>query len=265
MRSCAEAKNCTREMHPWLAGAQYRTTAVVLVYRLISLIGPHCPASTYSSTCPFLSMHFVVHGREKERGNVVGMRKREREREKKKKRDKLRACVCTHGHRCSAIGTLFAKYLPGLSQAQYQTGQRTIRVRPRIPKFSNPLFTWIGTDTCLLDLDTGRGRGGYGGDESDRGQYRISLAGVLWKFRSSDPLDTMIGGLDTIEIAAPVPYVSATFLDSHAGAMDRRGGRGGEVRGSLAVPPLNMEESQITIRRVRSGLGEFRCHNSEPV
>lgn len=37
-------------------------------------------------------------------------------------------------------------------------------------------------DTCLLDLDTGRGRGGYGGDESDRGQYRISLAGVLWKF-----------------------------------------------------------------------------------
>lgn len=30
-------------MHPWLAGAQYRTTAVVLMYRLISLIGPHCP------------------------------------------------------------------------------------------------------------------------------------------------------------------------------------------------------------------------------
>lgn len=59
------------------------------------------------------------------------------------------------------------------------------------------------------------------------------------EIRSSDPLDTMIGGLDTIEIAAPVPYlVSAAFLDSHAGAMD-----GGEVRGSLAVPPLNMEES----------------------
>lgn len=37
-------------------------------------------------------------------------------------------------------------------------------------------------DTCFLDLDTGRDRGGYGGDESDRGQYRISLAGVLWKF-----------------------------------------------------------------------------------
>lgn len=59
------------------------------------------------------------------------------------------------------------------------------------------------------------------------------------EIRWSDPLDTMIGGLDTIEIAAPVPYVSATFLDSHAGAMD-----GGEVCGSLAVPALNMEESQ---------------------
>lgn len=32
------------------------------------------------------------------------------------------------------------------------------------------------------------------------------------EIRSGDPLDTMIGGLDTIEIAAPVPYVSATFL-----------------------------------------------------
>lgn len=41
-----------------------------------------------------------------------------------------------------------------------------------------------------------------------------------------------------------------------AGAID-----GNEVRGSLALPPLNMEESrEIAIRRVRSGLGEFRCH-----
>lgn len=76
------------------------------------------------------------------------------------------------------------------------------------------------------------------------------------EIRSGDPLDTMIGGLDTIEIAAPVPYVFATYLNSHAGAID-----GGEARGSLAVPPLNMEESrEIAIRRVRSGLGEFRCH-----
>ncbi|CAL1685793.1 unnamed protein product [Lasius platythorax] len=57
-------------MHPWLAGAQYRTTAVVLVYRLISLIGPHCPASTYS-TCSSLSMHLVVHSRKKEGGENV--------------------------------------------------------------------------------------------------------------------------------------------------------------------------------------------------
>lgn len=53
-------------MHPWLAGAQYRTTAVVLVYRLISLIGPHCPASTHS---PSLSM-LVVLAEKKEEGDT---------------------------------------------------------------------------------------------------------------------------------------------------------------------------------------------------
>lgn len=63
--------------------------------------------------------------------------------------------------------------------------------------------------------------------------------GRFMEIRPGDPLDTMIGDLDTIEIAAPVPYVSATFHDSHAGAMND-----GEARGSLAVPPLNMEESQ---------------------
>lgn len=36
-----------------------------------------------------------------------------RRREKELERDKLRACVCIHGRRCSAIGALFAKYLPG--------------------------------------------------------------------------------------------------------------------------------------------------------
>ncbi|KAI4478536.1 hypothetical protein M0804_011859 [Polistes exclamans] len=51
---------------PWLAGAQYRTTAVVLVYRLISLIGPHCPASTYSSTYPSSNVQFVVDTAAKE-------------------------------------------------------------------------------------------------------------------------------------------------------------------------------------------------------
>lgn len=30
------------------------------MYRLISLIGPHCPESTYSSTYPFSGAHFVV-------------------------------------------------------------------------------------------------------------------------------------------------------------------------------------------------------------
>ncbi|KYN06325.1 hypothetical protein ALC62_02662 [Cyphomyrmex costatus] len=218
-------------MHPWLAGAQYRTTAVVLVYRLISLIGPHCPASTYSE------------------------------------RDKLRACVCIHGRRCSAIGALFAKYLPGYHEynaipqkfvhatVKRRANKRTIRVRPEIPKFSNPLFTWIGTVRASSILMLGGVAGLRRGRERPWTIPYISR-GRFMEIRPSDPLDTMIGGLDTIEIAAPVPYVSATFLDSHAGAMNDD-----EARGSLAVPPLNMEESQeITIRRVRGGLGEFRCH-----
>jgi len=100
--------------------------------------------------------------------------------------------------------------------------------------------------------------GGVAGLQWGRERWTIPYIsrGRFMEIRSGDPLDTMIGGLDTIEIAAPVPYVSATFFESHAGAMD-----GGEACGSLAVPPLNMEELQeITIRRVRSGLGEFRCH-----
>jgi len=96
-------------MHPWVAGAQYRTTAVVLVYRLISLIGPHCPASTYLLYVPF-SRYALRCARSRKRRRKRGRGEMERER---KERDKLRACVCTHGRRCSAIGALFAKYLPG--------------------------------------------------------------------------------------------------------------------------------------------------------
>ncbi|KOC65573.1 hypothetical protein WH47_00543 [Habropoda laboriosa] len=65
-------------MHPWLAGAQYRTTAVVSVYRLISLIGPHCPESTYSSTYPFPGVHFVVVAKKRRHRELEG-----REAEKK--------------------------------------------------------------------------------------------------------------------------------------------------------------------------------------
>ncbi|EZA52316.1 hypothetical protein X777_08986 [Ooceraea biroi] len=96
-----------------------------------------------------------------------------------------------------------------------------------------------GGDVCFR-LCFGGAIGGRTRDLSivriDRGG-RCSVIGALFaKYLSGygDPLDTMIGGLDTIEIAAPVPYV-----------------------GSLAVPPLNMEKSrQIIIRRVRSGLRE---------
>lgn len=91
-------------MHPWLAGAWYRTTAVVLVYRLISLIGPHCPASTYSSTCSSLSMHFSC-------AQLRKRRKKKRKKWEEKKRIKLRVLIGTHDRRCSTIGALFTKYL----------------------------------------------------------------------------------------------------------------------------------------------------------
>lgn len=43
-----------------------------------------------------------------------------------------------------------------------------------------------------------RGPGLRDGTATDAGQYRISLAAVLWKFVRRSRLDTMIGGLDTI-------------------------------------------------------------------
>ncbi|KYN36309.1 hypothetical protein ALC56_09269 [Trachymyrmex septentrionalis] len=169
-------------MHPWLAGAQYHT-------------------------CPSLSMHSVVHSREKERGNVGGVRRREKE----LGTDKLRACVRIRGRRCSAIGALFAKYLPGYHE--YNAVPQKF-VHATVERGANKRFERPWTIPYI-----------------SRGRFM--------EIRPSDPLDTTIGGLDTIEIAAPVPYVFATFLDSHAGAMND-----GEARGSLAVPPLNMEESQ---------------------
>lgn len=51
------------------------------------------------------------------------------------------------------------------------------------------------------------------------------------EIRSNDPFDTVIGGFDTIEIAAPVPHVPATFPDGHVEAAG-----GNEERGSLPVP-----------------------------
>ena len=67
------------------AGAQYRTTAVVSVYRLISLIGPHCPESTYSSTYPFPGAHFVA-ARKKERTRAKTPRREKKKKQKKKKK-----------------------------------------------------------------------------------------------------------------------------------------------------------------------------------
>lgn len=89
-------------MHPWLAeavpdhGGRPRVsfdlvnrTALSCIYILL-----YVPFSQYALRC----------ARSRKRENAVGMRK---------ERDKLRACVCTDGRGCPAIGALFAKYLPG--------------------------------------------------------------------------------------------------------------------------------------------------------
>lgn len=66
-------------MHPWLAGAQYRTTAVVLrvSFDLVNRTALSCIYILLY--VPFLSMHSVVRRcREKERGDTVGGREEER-------------------------------------------------------------------------------------------------------------------------------------------------------------------------------------------
>ncbi|KAG7188698.1 hypothetical protein KM043_008320 [Ampulex compressa] len=104
-------------MLPWLAGAQYRTTAVVSVYRLISLIGPHCPESTYSSTCPFHGVHFVVAVGKKERGEggeqeEDGRKERDKVRNERKVREALRCRGTRHGRvRTSAALRLEERHL----------------------------------------------------------------------------------------------------------------------------------------------------------
>lgn len=97
-------------MHPWLAGAQYRSTAVVLrvSFDLVNRTALSCIYILLY--VPFLSMHSVVHVVEKKKDATRQEDEKERER---MERNKLRACVCTYGRRCLAIGALFAKYLPG--------------------------------------------------------------------------------------------------------------------------------------------------------
>lgn len=132
------ARGSHSRLHPWLAGAQYRTTAVVLVYRLISLIGPHCPASTYSSTCPSLSMHFAVHTL------------RKRRRKETPERDKLRERVCTHGRRCSAIGALFAKcLLVRLSSAILRRGNLYAAPQHRLFRQPSDVISALGLFSLL--------------------------------------------------------------------------------------------------------------------
>ena len=63
------------------------------MYRLISLIGPHCPESTYSSTYPFPGAHFVAarkKKRERRHREEPAKRGEEEEEEEGEKKD---ACV----------------------------------------------------------------------------------------------------------------------------------------------------------------------------
>lgn len=119
VRSCAATKNCIRILHPWLAGAQYWTTAVVLVYRLISLIGPHCPASTYSSTCLFsVYASLCTAERKRKRKYRRGTRRREKER---KGISYVHACVLTVVGAWQSVHYLRNIYLVITSTIPYTT------------------------------------------------------------------------------------------------------------------------------------------------
>jgi len=83
---------------------------------------------------------------------------------------------------------------------------------------------------------------------------------------SVDPLDTMIGGIDTIKIAAPVSYVS---LPPSSIVMQKQAG-GNEVSGSLAC----FKYGRIAVDRDKKGKKkrvqrfrgrEFRCHVNYPL
>lgn len=69
-----------------------------------------------------------------------------------------------------------------MQPAKRRQADDSCAVQLKIPKFSNPLFTWIETIRAFSILILGGVAGAAAGDESDREQYRISRAGVLWKF-----------------------------------------------------------------------------------
>lgn len=105
--------------------------------------------------------------------------------------------------------------------------------------------------TCLHDLDAGRGRGATAGRTIVDNTVYLSRAFYGNSFGRSSRYNDRWSRYDRDRGTCALRLCHLP-LNSHAGAMD-----GGEARGSLAVPPLNMEESrEIAIRRVRSGLEE---------
>ena len=90
--------------------------------------------------------------------------------------------------------------------------------------------------TCLLDLDAGRGRGAMAGTRAtvDNTVY-LSRAFYGNSSGRSSRYNDRWSRYDRDRGTCALS-LSTTFLDSHAGAMNDDG--------SLAVPPLNMEESQ---------------------
>jgi len=108
--------------------------------------------------------------------------------------------------------------------------------------------------TCLLDLDAGRGRGAMAGTRAtvDNTVY-LSRAFYGNSSGRSSRYNDRWSRYDRDRGTCALS-LSATFLDSHAGAMndDRFTGRASFKYGRIA--------REITIRRVRGGLREFRCH-----
>jgi len=104
--------------------------------------------------------------------------------------------------------------------------------------------------TCLLDLDPGWGRGATAGTRERSWTIPYISRGRFMEIRSGRPsrYNDRWSRYDRDRGTCALCVFSATFLESHAEAMRC---------GSLAMTPLNMEESRrIAIRRVRSGLRE---------
>lgn len=111
----------------------------------------------------------------------------------------------------SFLNLSFEKFLrdsPQNSFPKKESFRKSSAPRPRVTN-QFPMHEGDPVESIIYAIDTNlprherisiliRGPGLRDGTATDAGQYRISLAAVLWKFVRRSRLDTMIGGLDTI-------------------------------------------------------------------